>query len=418
MAGFFGFFDYTKPGPGVPKDAPPKSPFIVFFEVLQRKFWNFVKANIMFDIFNIPAIILGMLVMLFFFPNIIPDAMNDPDALISDTVFKFVLLSLMMNIPMVTVGPAQAGFTYIMRNYSREEHAFLWGDFKETAQKNMKQSLIVSIINFFITFLMLWSIRAYIIMGSGNILMTVGAAFMIMMFVVFAAMNMYIYPIMITFNLTIKQIYKNALIFAVIKFFPNVGILLLTALIEFLFFGMIIPFNPVIGFIFYLFITVSLTGFLTNFYAYPKLKKYMMSHLEEDEEEEDDDEEDEDDNEEDDGAEEESSDESGDGYEEAAEVNDDADGQEDEADDNALPGPDSDNSDNSGGSGNIAGSGANNETENSAENGSATKDDGAAENDTGGEHGANENDRNDAGGTDDDGETGGTVGDDGVRRFF
>ncbi len=31
MAGFFGFFDYTKPGPGVPEDLPPKSKFIVFF---------------------------------------------------------------------------------------------------------------------------------------------------------------------------------------------------------------------------------------------------------------------------------------------------------------------------------------------------------------------------------------------------
>lgn len=32
MAGFFGLFDYTKEGPGVPKDAPPKARFIIFLK--------------------------------------------------------------------------------------------------------------------------------------------------------------------------------------------------------------------------------------------------------------------------------------------------------------------------------------------------------------------------------------------------
>ena len=291
MAGFFGLFDYNKPGPGVPKDAPPKSPFVVFFEILQRKFWNLVKVNMMFLVFNIPALVLGMLVMLFFFPNILPDALNNSDTLVSDMLLKFILLTLMMCVPMITVGPAQAGFTYIMRNYAREEHAFLWSDFKETALKNMKQSLIISTINFFATFFMLWSIRAYIIIGADNLLMTAGAALMVMLFAIFASMNIYIYPIMITFNLSIKQIYKNSLIFAVIKFIPNIGILLLSAFIILLTFGMIIPFSQLIGIALYLFLTVSLIGFLTNFYAYPKLKKYMLAHIEDDEDEDEDEEE-------------------------------------------------------------------------------------------------------------------------------
>lgn len=302
MAGFFGLFDYNKPGPGVPKDAPPKSPFIVFFEILQRKFWNLVKINMMFLIFNLPALILGMLVMIMFFPNIFPEALNDPDVLLSDTMLKFILLSIIICIPMVTVGPAQAGFTYIMRNYAREEHAFLWGDFKETALKNMKQSMAVGTINFIVTFLLLFSIRAYTtLVDIGQIPVifgTIGFAIMTLMLILFACMNLYIYPILITFELSLKQIYKNALIFAVIKFIPNIGILLLSAFIVFLSFGMIIPFNPIIGFIPFLFITVSLIGFLTNFYAYPKLKKYIISHIEEeDEDDEDEDEEDEDEDE-------------------------------------------------------------------------------------------------------------------------
>ena len=248
MGGFFGLFDYNRPGPGVPKDAPPKSPFIVFFEILQRKFWNLLKVNLMFVFFNLPALIAGMAVMLFLFPNILPGALEDPELLLSDMMLKFILLTTMMCVPMITFGPAQAGFTYIMRNYAREEHAFLWSDFKDTAIKNLKQSLVSSAINFLVTFFMLTSIRAYILIGNGNVLLVAGTAIMVMMFVIFAMMNMYIYPIMITFNLPLTKIYKNSLIFAVIKFFPNAAILLLCVFIVLLSFGMIIPFNHFTGF--------------------------------------------------------------------------------------------------------------------------------------------------------------------------
>lgn len=299
MAGFFGLFDYSKPGPGVDKDAPPKSPFIMFFEILQRKFWNLVKVNMMFLIFNIPALILGMIVMLMFLPPIYAEALTDPKAMTSEMLLKFILLTLVMLVPMVTVGPAQAGFTYIMRNYSREEHAFLWSDFKDAALRNLKQSMIIGTINFFATFLMLFAIVVYNnLIKAGQLPVLLGTVFMtlmVVMFIIFAMMNLYIYPILITFKLSIRQIYKNALIFAVIKFFPNLGILLLSAFLILLSFGMIIPFSQIIGIFLYLFLTVSFIGFLTNFYAYPKLKKYMISRLEE-EDDEDDEEEDEENN--------------------------------------------------------------------------------------------------------------------------
>jgi uncharacterized membrane protein YesL len=297
MAGFFGLFDYNRPGPGVPEDAPLKVPIVVFFEILQRKFWNFIKINLLFLVFNIPALLLGMLVMITFFPNIVPNAFESAENLISDTIIKFILLTLMMCVPMITTGPAQAGFTYILRNYSREEHAFIWSDFKDNAVKNMKQSLAVGAINFLLTFAVLFSIRMYwTLMDAGvigNLPGAIGFGIMVVVLVLIACMSIYIYPIMVTFELNLKQLYRNAVIFAIIKFLPNVGILLLNSFIVLLSFGVIIPFSPIIGFIPYLFLTMSLTGFITNFYAYPKLKKYMISRVEEDEEEDEEDDEEE-----------------------------------------------------------------------------------------------------------------------------
>ena len=303
MAGIFGFFDFTKPGPGVPKDAPPKHPFIVFFEILQRKFWNFVKINLMFLFFNLPAFLAGMFVMLGFFPHIIPDALDSPEGIFSDMMMKLVLLTVIMCVPMITTGPAQAGFTYILRNYSREEHAFIWGDFKDAARSNFRQSLIVGTINFIVTFLTIMAIMAYgQIQGTVGL---VGLAVMFLMLLLFACMNIYIYQLMVTFELTLKQLYKNALILAIVRFIPNLLILLLTAFIVFLSFGLIFPFNPLIGLVPYLFLLVSLTGFIINFYAWRTIRKYIISRIEEEDdddegEDEEDDDEDADDDEGDD----------------------------------------------------------------------------------------------------------------------
>lgn len=286
MAGFFGFFDYTKPGPGVPKDAPPKAPILLFFELLQRKFWNLIKLNLMFNFFNIPALLLGLYMMLMFFPDeeILNSGTQDPTLLALDVLLKFTNLAILMCIPMITVGPAQAGFTYVLRNYSREEHAFIWSDFKDNALKNFKQSMIVSAIDFILTFLILWSIKTYFALSSGNIFMSVGLVLTVFVFVIFLLMHIYIYPLMVTFNLTLKKLYKNALIFAVVKLPMNILISLICSFLIMLSFGRVFAFNPIIGIIIYVFFTTALIGFITNFYAYPKLKKYMMVEEEEEEE--------------------------------------------------------------------------------------------------------------------------------------
>lgn len=270
MAGFFGFFDYTKPGPGVEKDAPPKHPFIVFFEVFGRKFWNLVKLNMMFFIFNIPAYLCVLLASLFYF-HPIQDITGSRDIISVDLIFRVIFGAFLTCIPVITVGPAQAGFSYILRNYSREEHAFIWWDFKDNALRNFKQASLVALIDFFVTIVFGISINFYIKNTSSSIFMSIALGLIILAFLIFLMMHIYIYPMLVTFKLTIRQLYKNAFIFSVIKFFSNLGILILCAVIIALSFY-ILP----LGIVLFPLITVSLIGYILNFFAYPKLKKYMM----------------------------------------------------------------------------------------------------------------------------------------------
>lgn len=186
MAGLLGFFDYSKPGPGVPKDAPPKHRFIVFFEVFSRKFWKLVQLNILY---------------------------------------------IMCCIPIVTIGPATAGFTYVLRNFSREEHAWVFSDFMEHTRKNFKQAFIVGLIDIVAIYLgyvnyMFYSQSMYSTSIIGYI-----KYFVILVGVIFAIMHFYIYPMMVTFKLSIKQIFKNAFIFAMAKLPRNLLMLIVLAVV-------------------------------------------------------------------------------------------------------------------------------------------------------------------------------------------
>ena len=57
---FFGLFDYSKPGPGISKDAPKKRGFIEFWEIFFRKFWKLCTANLLYVLVNLPVVTGGL----------------------------------------------------------------------------------------------------------------------------------------------------------------------------------------------------------------------------------------------------------------------------------------------------------------------------------------------------------------------
>ena len=75
---------YQKEGPGVSKNEPEKKRFFVFFDVYTRKFGKIILVG---------------------------------------------LLYMLCCIPVVTIGPASCGLALVLRNFAREEHAFILHDF-------------------------------------------------------------------------------------------------------------------------------------------------------------------------------------------------------------------------------------------------------------------------------------------------
>lgn len=270
MGGIFDFHNINKPGPGVPKNEPPKPRIILFFQIYQRRFWDLVKLNLLFTLFNIPALLSAALILMLFSANF--QGLFAEETLLGYSLF-FAFCTVFLSIPVITTGPAQAGFTYVLRNYTRQEHAFIWWDFKEHAKNNFKQGLLISLIDFLVVLFVFIDIYIYINAGINSIFLSISVYIVILFFAIYLMMHLYIYPILVTFKLSLKHTYKNAFIFAMIKLLPNMGILILCLALS------IIPFLflPVIAAILFPFITLSTIGFITNFYAYPALEKFMLN---------------------------------------------------------------------------------------------------------------------------------------------
>ncbi len=222
-----GFFNqYQKEGKGVSKNEKTPRP-ILFFQIYFRKFWNLILINMIYVLFCLPI---------------------------------------------VTIGPATAGITKILRNYAREEHAFLWADFIETFKKNFKQAFLFSLIELGVfTFLILDLLTLHNL--TNRIMMTLSLAAILLSLTVCVFMHYYVYNMMITFKLTIKQLLKNAFIFCWAGFLRN---LLMTIAIAGVTFLLMKYLNP-IGMLFVLvFLYFSFFGLLINFNINPLIKKYMI----------------------------------------------------------------------------------------------------------------------------------------------
>ncbi len=260
-----------------------RSRFTIFFQVLGRKFWKLISLNFLYILLNLPAIIisfvLSALLMEFFMSSI--TATIEPEGLLPMLLANsFPLVMLFMVIPALCVGPAQAGLTYILRCFSYEVPVFMWSDFKDKMKENLKQSLLTSLINLLLLVFLLYDLYLYSNLGMGdNLVMAIANGLLIVVLLIFTMMNLFIYPMMVTYKLKLKDLYKNAFLFAFARFLPNLGVLLLAALLV-LFPILIVQLTGnmlalAISYGYYIVLGFSLPGYVINYLINPVIDRYI-----------------------------------------------------------------------------------------------------------------------------------------------
>ncbi|HEX3038593.1 MAG TPA: DUF624 domain-containing protein [Oscillospiraceae bacterium] len=265
MAGFSIFGgNYSRPGPGVRKDEPQKPPFIRFWQLFFRKFSKLVQLN-----------------LLFFIPTIVVCALMFGIGLLGITQRNLSVLvnSPLSYLPVILISPFVAGLTMITRNFAREEHAFIWSDYKDAIKKNWKPFLINGFICYIFVSIMYVALRYYLAMSSQGWMYVIALSISILVAIMFLFAQYYIPVMIITLDLNLKQIYRNAFIFAVLGLWRN---LMLTIIFAVLFFANFVAFFTQIPLLILiagtliLLIAFSFMSYLINFAAYPLIEKMII----------------------------------------------------------------------------------------------------------------------------------------------
>ncbi len=274
--------DYNSPGPGVPKGEAQKIGLIRYFIVSGRKFWDMVTLNIIYSACSIPMFVLYTLLGWFFLGGLgealgaqfASEGMTQQEILEINAGMHLIIsasFGLIMT-GLLGSGGARAGLSYVLRNYSREEHAFLWSDFREYFKKYFWKGTLISVIDVIFTFIICLDVSVY--GGMQSYVGLVASYFAIFIFIIYILMHPYMYMLLVTFDMGIKKMYKNAFMLSVIKIFQNLGCLIAALFLMILMLELVYMWVALLFILFILFF--SFTNLILDMNSFSVVKKYMI----------------------------------------------------------------------------------------------------------------------------------------------
>ncbi len=313
---FMNNFYYGKSGKGdFRKEDLPATRKQLFFDTLRTRFSALFRLNLLYMIVFLPTMILLLInftTMLSTMTNLLMVRDNDysayveiiqesgteariseeqfnelksadldPADLIDSTIFK-VLIWL---IPCFAItGPFTSGLSYVTRNWARDEHAFMWSDFKDAVKENWKQGLVLSVITSVMPLLVYVGWKFYGQMAGQNPIMFVPQVLVALVAVIWALSITYMHPLAVTYELKMRDVIRNGLLLAVARLPMSVGIRLLHCVPALICGALIYLWSPMIGmlilFAYYCLIGFSLSRFVTASYTNAVFDRYINPRIE------------------------------------------------------------------------------------------------------------------------------------------
>ena len=304
-------FLYNRDGKGVDKDelSVLENPGLVnFFKLFWRRFNQIFGSNLILVFGNFPIffILMGMAYttidatapsrQIFSALEAVSRFDNSPvvtsmmgifggqDFVSIPTTLTYVFFAIAALV-FVTFGPVNAGTTYVLRNVVRGEPVFVWSDFWYAVKKNWKQALIYGIIDIFMIVMLVYDVATYRYNVDSNIGMFMFVISMGMS-IYYYFIRMYIYPMMVTFDMSLLKLIKNGMLFGILGIKRNIMVLLGTIVIALLEFTLL-AYLPPVAVMLPVLIIFGLLGYMCIYGAYPKIKEIMIDpyYKETDEEE-------------------------------------------------------------------------------------------------------------------------------------
>lgn len=212
---------YLKEGPGIEKDAPPKTGLALFFEILVREFWQVLKLNLLF---------------------------------------------VACVLPLATFGPARAALSRCTMNMVRDLPNDVWYDFRKAIRCDFQRNFFMGILELF-CFGML-ALCCLLPAVRQNIIVFGVLALAALLFGLFFG---YFWPIAVTVELPLAITIKNATALSLACLPHSLPALILNALLLGIGWWMFPLSLPLV-----LFIPFGISSFITSFAAWGDIKRFIL----------------------------------------------------------------------------------------------------------------------------------------------
>lgn len=190
----------------------------------------------------------------------------------SGTFIKINLVYFLFCLPIVTVGPATAAMTAMMRNIYLEQPQFVFHDFKILFKKNFKQSVFIGLLDVAAIVGAFLSVIYYPLIPEDDSSLKMAFVFSTIAEVIFLMMNFYIYPQIAVLDLKLGQIVRNSLILICANPLGEI-----IALACFVGYATLIYNFPLIMAILSPCVPLAWLAFISFFCCYPAVQKYLIN---------------------------------------------------------------------------------------------------------------------------------------------
>jgi len=190
------------------------------------------------------------------------------------TPLMLALTIVAVSIFALTFGPVMTGLSINLRSLVKGEPLFLWGDLWHAIKTNLRQSIILGVMDIGIIFLLIYGAIFYY-QNMGLFVFNVFFLFTLVLFILYLFMRKYLYLMLVTFELSIPKLFKNALIFSIIgagrNILSSLGCLAVILFNLFIF----VTFMP-LGLILPFVLTIGICLFIDAYAAWPKIQSIMI----------------------------------------------------------------------------------------------------------------------------------------------
>ncbi len=217
-------------------ESMPQNRRQLFGEVLKVRWGAMFGVNLLYMIIWIPAIIWSFLNAISLYRIL----MDTTGAYNSGDFYSLVFTWLLVMVPLTAItGPFNAGVTYVLRNWARDEHSFVLSDFKDALKANWKQSLAIAFIDGLMPLLVFTAWRFYGGMLEKSFIYVVPIGIVLLIGFLWALSSMLAMPMLITYELKLKDVIRNCLLMSIAKLPFALLIKLLTLAVPLLAWGLL-----------------------------------------------------------------------------------------------------------------------------------------------------------------------------------